>query len=88
MLPTDTELRSSKYPNNLIEQDHRGVKQRIAVMLGFKRFRNAALTITSIELVHRIRKGDSLGWGVWPFKTDLRLQSRTPCLDLEVGLPQ
>ena len=43
--------------NNLIEQDHRGVKQRIAVMLGFKRFRNAAITITGIELLHRIRKG-------------------------------
>ena len=25
--------------NNLIEQDHRSVKQRIAVMLGFKQFR-------------------------------------------------
>jgi transposase-like protein len=32
-LPADTKQRSSKY---LIEQDHRGVKQRIAVMLGFK----------------------------------------------------
>jgi transposase-like protein len=41
----------------LIEQDHRGVKQRIAVMLGFKRFRNAAITIAGIELMHRIRKG-------------------------------
>jgi transposase-like protein len=50
-------LRSSKYLNNLIEQDHRGVKQRIAVMLGFKRFRNAAITIAGIELLHRIRKG-------------------------------
>src|SRR4029077_13506443 len=39
-------LRSSKYLNNLIEQDHRGVKQRIAVMLGFKAFRNAAITTT------------------------------------------
>jgi transposase-like protein len=33
-LPTDTKLRSSQYLNNLIEQDHRGVKQRVAVMLG------------------------------------------------------
>jgi transposase-like protein len=57
LLPADTKLRSSKYLNNLIEQDHRGVKQRIAVMLGFKRFKNAALTITGIELMHRIRKG-------------------------------
>ena len=56
-LPADTKLRSSKYLNNLIEQDHRGVKQRIAVMLGFNGFTNAAITITGIELLHRIRKG-------------------------------
>ena len=56
-LPANTKLRSSKYLNNLIEQDHRGVKQRIAVMLGFKEFRNAAITIAGIELLHRIRKG-------------------------------
>src|ERR1700740_1067340 len=56
-LPANTKLRSSKYLNNLIEQDHRSVKQRIAVMLGFKHFRNAAITIAGIELMHRIRKG-------------------------------
>ena len=38
LLPAETKLRSSKYLNNLIEQDHRGVKQRIATMLGFKGF--------------------------------------------------
>jgi hypothetical protein len=27
------------------------------VMLGFKQFRNAAVTIAGIELMHRIRKG-------------------------------
>ena len=43
--------------NNLIEQDHRSVKQRIAVMLGLKRSGNAATTIAGIELMHRIRKG-------------------------------
>jgi transposase-like protein len=56
-LPLATKLRSSKYLNNLIEQDHRGVKQRIAVMLGFKDFRHAVITIAGIELMHRIRKG-------------------------------
>jgi transposase-like protein len=57
LLPPDTKVRSSKYLNNLVEQDHRSVKQRVAVMLGFKRFRNAAITIAGIELMHRIRKG-------------------------------
>src|SRR5262249_7438048 len=31
-------IRSSKYLNNVVEQDHRRVKQRIVPMLGFKRF--------------------------------------------------
>jgi transposase-like protein len=43
--------------NNLIEQDHRSIKSRVNVMLGFKRFRNAAVTVSGIELMHRIRKG-------------------------------
>ncbi len=54
-LSNDTKLRSSKYLNNLIEQDHRDEKQRIAVMLGFKGFRHAAITLAGIELMHRIR---------------------------------
>jgi transposase-like protein len=52
-----TKLRSSKYLNNLIEQDHRGVKSRTGPMLGFKVFDNAAITIAGVELQHRIRKG-------------------------------
>ena len=56
LLSTETKLRSSKYLNNLIEQDHRGVKPRIAMMLGFKKFNSAAITIAGIELMHRIHK--------------------------------
>src|SRR6202046_2205832 len=55
-LPADTKLRSSKYLNNLIEQDHRGVKLRIDPMHGFKWFRTAAITIAGIELLRRIHK--------------------------------
>ena len=57
LLPEDTEVRTSKYLNNLIEQDHRNIKSRTKVMLGFKWFRSAATTISGIELIHRIRKG-------------------------------
>jgi transposase-like protein len=57
LLPKDTAIRSSKYLNNLIEQDHRNVKSRTNAMLGFKRFRSAAITLAGIELMHRIRKG-------------------------------
>jgi transposase-like protein len=56
-LHADTKLRSSKYLNNLIEQDHRGVKSRIGPMLGFKRFKNATITIAGIELLRPIHKG-------------------------------
>jgi transposase-like protein len=56
-LPDDTKLRSSKYLNNLTEQDHRGVKLRLGPMLGFKRFSTAAITIAGIELTRRIQKG-------------------------------
>ena len=51
------EILSSKYLNNLIEQDHRSIKLRLGPMLGFKHFRRAATTIAGIELMHRIRKG-------------------------------
>jgi transposase-like protein len=56
LLPADTEVRSSKYLNNLIEQDHRNIKSRTKAMLGLKRFRSAATTIAGIELMHRIRQ--------------------------------
>ena len=49
-IPESTKVRSSKYLNNLIEQDHRGVKSRLAPMLGFKGFRTAAITIAGVEL--------------------------------------
>ena len=55
--PSLTTLRSSKYLNNLIEEDHRGVKLRIGPMLGLKRFKTAAITIAGIELLRRIYKG-------------------------------
>jgi len=51
------EIRSAKYVNNLIEQDHRSIKLRLRPMLGLKHFRRAATTIAGIELMHRIRKG-------------------------------
>jgi hypothetical protein len=55
-MPKQVRVRSSKYLNNGIEQDHRRVKQRIGPMLGFKRFDTAAITISGIELAAKIRK--------------------------------
>ena len=56
-LPGRVKVRSSQYLNNLVEQDHRRVKQRIRPMLGFKRFDNAVVTISGIELAEKIKKG-------------------------------
>jgi transposase-like protein len=56
LLPKGTKLRSSKYLNNLIEQDHRWVKSRTQPMLGFKNFESAVITIAGVELLHRIHK--------------------------------
>ena len=57
MLRPQTKVWTSKYLNNLIEQDHRRVKQRLYPMLGLKSFRNGAVTIGGIELAQKIRKG-------------------------------
>jgi transposase-like protein len=57
LLPHDTKVRSSKYLNNLIEQDHHHIKSRTNGMLGLRRVRGAATTISGMELMHRIRKG-------------------------------
>jgi transposase-like protein len=46
----------SKYLNNLIEQDHRRIKQRLRPMLGLKSFRTAAVVIGGIELAEKIKK--------------------------------
>ena len=56
ILPARLLVRTNRYLNNVIEQDHRRVKQRVRPMLGFKRFDHAATTITGIELVHQIQK--------------------------------
>ena len=49
-------IRTSKYLNNTIEQDHRRVKQRLRPMLGLKSFRTAARVISGIELAEKIKK--------------------------------
>ena len=50
-------VRSSKYLNNPIEQDHRRVQHRLGPMLGLKSFRTAAVVIGGIELAEKIKKG-------------------------------
>ncbi len=44
------------YLNNIVEQDHRGVKRITRPMLGFKSFEAAQNTLTGIELMRMIKK--------------------------------
>src|SRR6266702_2879959 len=49
-------IRQIKYLNNIVEQDHRGVKRITRPMLGFKAFDAAQSTLVGIELMHMIKK--------------------------------
>jgi putative transposase len=49
-------IRQVKYLNNIIEQDHRGVKRVTRPMLGFKSVAAAQGTLAGIELMHMIKK--------------------------------
>src|SRR6202451_2196824 len=51
------ETRQVKSLNNIVKKDHRAVKRLARPMLGFKSFRSAQVTLTGIELMHMIRKG-------------------------------
>ena len=55
--PRRVRVYRSKYLNNLVEQDHRGIKRRIRPMMGFKAFTSAASALDGIETAHMIRKG-------------------------------
>jgi len=58
---TSIEIRKTKYLSNLVEQDRRGVKWITRPMLGFKSFSAAQSTLTGIELMHMLRKGQLEG---------------------------
>jgi putative transposase len=53
---TVIEIRQIKYLNNMVEQDHRGVKRVTRLMPGFKSFAAAQDTLVGIELMHMIKK--------------------------------
>ena len=53
-----------------------------AVMLGFKQFRHAAITIAGIELMHRIHQGQ-FGYDDSVFEVELRPRSGMQCSEHE-----
>jgi DDE domain len=47
----------SKFPNKLLEQDHRAIKWRARPMMRVKSFRSASRVIAGIETMQTIMKG-------------------------------
>ncbi len=60
-LKAETELRQSKYLNNLIEQDHHNIKRIAKPIMGFQSFNTVRRTLRGIEAMNMIRKGQVKG---------------------------
>jgi IS6 family transposase len=60
-LPRQSELRQVKYLNNLVEQDHRGIKRLVKPGMGFFSFQTAWRTLQGYEAMNMIRKGQLRG---------------------------
>jgi transposase-like protein len=60
------------YLNNIVEQDHRFIKKRIAASLWFRSVKGALNTIAGYESMHMIRKGQVK----WLAKGDIAGQVR------------
>jgi transposase-like protein len=57
ILPKNIDIRQIKYLNNIIEQDHRSIKQIVNPILGFQSFLSANKTLKGIEAMNMIKKG-------------------------------
>jgi putative transposase len=53
-------IRQIKYLNNIVEQDHRGIKRIVNPMMGFKSFYSAQATIAGIELYRMLKKNQHI----------------------------
>ncbi|WP_159516951.1 IS6 family transposase [Sunxiuqinia indica] len=61
--------RQCKYLNNIVEQDHRTIKRRIAITTGFKSFESAQRTLAGIEIINIIRKNQIIDSKSTSYKT-------------------
>jgi transposase-like protein len=57
VLPSDGKLRRVKYLNNIIERDHRFIRNRWRAVQCFRSFHTAERTIEGVEAAHMMRKG-------------------------------
>ncbi len=56
-LPKELKLRQKKYLNNIVEQDHRGIKRLVKPGMGFGSFNTARRTLKGYEIMNMLRKG-------------------------------
>jgi len=57
----ETQLRQSKHLNNIVEQDHWNIKRIVKLRMGFKTFNSVRRTLSRIEAMNMIRKGQVNG---------------------------
>ncbi|MEB9914995.1 IS6 family transposase, partial [Bacillus cereus] len=55
-IPDGMQLRQQKYLNNIVEQDHPIIKNRIRSMLELKSFDTAISILSGVEAMHMIKK--------------------------------
>ncbi|MGL5008805.1 MAG: DDE-type integrase/transposase/recombinase, partial [Paracoccaceae bacterium] len=55
--PIPIEMVRISHLNNMVEQDHRTIKKRIRLLLGFKSFALALAALDGIEVANVIRQG-------------------------------
>ncbi|MBW4639667.1 MAG: IS6 family transposase [Gloeocapsa sp. UFS-A4-WI-NPMV-4B04] len=60
-LSEQVELRQNKYLNNIVEQDHRGIKRLVKPGMGFGSFNTARRTMKGYEIMNMLRKGQVVG---------------------------
>ena len=60
------EIRQNKYLNNIIEQDHRSIKQLCKATLGFQSFRTAQITLSGFECMKILDKKQIFSGGKSP----------------------
>ena len=73
---TKITIRQIKYLNNIVEQDHRGIKRIYKPTLGFKNFHTAHNALRGIEIVRMIKKNqfaDDNATDKTPFETFCRI---------------
>jgi len=56
-LPKQAKLRQKKYLNNIVEQDHRGIKRLVKPEMGFGKFNTTRRTIRGYKIMHMLKKG-------------------------------